>query len=75
MFCSRTLNNSLNQIQERALCCLLYDNHNSYFYDILEMSNEKSKHKKNIEHPAKEIYKSVNGISPPIVKKDKQLDK
>ena len=39
------------------------------------MANEKSKHKKNIEHPAKEIYKSVNGISPPIVKKEKELDK
>ena len=60
MFCSRTLNNSLNQSQERAVC-LIHDNHNSYFYDILEMWYEKRTHKKNLEHPAKEIYKSVNG--------------
>ena len=31
---------------------------------------KKSYTKKNIEHPVKEIYKSVHGISPPIVKKE-----
>lgn len=60
MFYSRTLNNFLNHIHEQALC-LIHDNHNSYFYDILEMWNKKRIHKKNLEHPAKEIYKSVNG--------------
>ena len=44
MFFSTTLNNSLNNIHERALC-LVHNNYDSSFYDILEMSNEKTIHK------------------------------
>ena len=39
-FCLRTLNNSLNHIYEQAPR-LEHDNYNVFFYDILEMSNEK----------------------------------
>ena len=31
------------------------------------MSNEKTVHQKNLEHLAKERYKFVNGLSPPIM--------
>ena len=41
MLCIRTLNNSLNHVHEQAVI-LVHNNYNSFFHDILEMSNEKS---------------------------------
>ena len=65
MFFSRTLNNSLNCIHKRVLC-LIHDNCNSSFQDILQILNEKTIHKKLLQHLAKEIYKFFKGLSPPI---------
>ena len=69
MFCARTLNNFLNHINERALC-LLHNNYNISFYDILEMSNEETVHQRDLEHLAKEIYKIVKELSPSIIIND-----
>ena len=65
MFCSRSLNNLINRIHECALR-LIHD-HVSSFQDILEMTKEKTIHQNNLESLAKEIYKFLNGLSPPIM--------
>ena len=53
MFCSRSLNISLNHVHERALR-LIYDDHAHSFQGILEMTNETTIYKKNLECLAKE---------------------
>ena len=67
MFCSRSLNNLINRIHERALR-LIHNDHVSTFQDILEINKEKTIHQNNLECLAKEIYKFLNGLSPPIMK-------
>ena len=42
-------------------------NHVSTFQDILEIINEKTIHQNNLECIGKEIYKFLNGLSPPIM--------
>ena len=66
MFCSHSLNGLLNQIHERTLR-LTYNDHVSSFENIPEISNEKTIHQQNLEFLAKEIYKFVNGLLPPIM--------
>ena len=53
MFCSRSLNMSLNHIHECALR-LIYDDHAHSFQGIIEMTNEKIIPLKNLECLAKE---------------------
>ena len=66
MFCSRSLNNLISRIHERALR-LIHNTHVSTFQDILEITKEKTIHQNNLECLAKEIYKFLNGLSPPIM--------
>ena len=66
MFCSRSVNNLINRIHERALRLTLND-HVSTFQDILELTREKTIHQNNLESLAIEIYKFLNGLSPPIM--------
>ena len=66
MFCSRSLNNLINRIHERALRLILND-HVSTFQDILEITKEKMIHQNNLKNLAKEIYKFFNDLSPPIL--------
>ena len=66
MFCSRSLNNLINRIHERALRSILND-HVSTFQDILEITQEKMIHQNNLKNLAKEIYKFFNDLSPPIL--------
>ena len=66
MFCSRSLNNLINRIHERALRLILNDNV-STFQDILEITKEKMIHQNNLKNLAKEIYKFFNDLSPPIL--------
>ena len=66
MFCSRSLNNSLNHIHECALR-LTYDDHAHYFQDIIGMTNQKTLHQKILKYLAKEIYKLLHGLSPTIM--------
>ena len=56
MFCSRSLNNLINRIHERALR-LIHNDHVSTFQDILEITKEKTIHQNNLKSLAKEIYK------------------
>ena len=66
IFCSSSLNNLINRIHERALR-LIHNDHVSTFLDILEITKEKTIHQNNLECLAKEIYKFVNGLSPPTM--------
>ena len=60
------MNNLINRIDERALR-LIHNDHVSTFQDILEITKEKTIHQNNLECLAKEIYKFLNGLSPPIM--------
>ena len=66
MFCSSSLNNLINRIHECALR-LIHHDHVSTFQDILEKTNEKTIHWNNLECLAKETYKFLNGLPPPIM--------
>ena len=66
MFCSRTSNNSLNHIHERALR-LTYNNYFDTYDQLLLISNESTIHKKNLNFLAIEIFKCMNDLSPPIM--------
>ena len=62
MFCSRTLNISLNHILKRAIRLV----HNIYSIYFLEMSNRKKYTLKKFEHVAREIHEFVNRLPSPI---------
>ena len=66
MFCSRSLNNLINRFHKRALR-LIHNDHVRSFQDLLEMTKEKTIHQINVESIAKEIYKFLTGLSPPIM--------
>ena len=63
MFCSRSLNNKINKLQERALR-ILYKDYESSFEDLLEKDNTDKIHDRNIKLLAKEVYKVENNILP-----------
>ena len=46
---------------------LIYNDHVSFFEFILEISNENTINHQNLEFLANEIYKFVNGSSPPTM--------
>ena len=63
MFCSRSCNNKINKLQERALR-LVYDDYESCF-DVLRNKNKSfSIHHQNIQKLMIEVYKSLNKPSP-----------
>ena len=66
MFTFRYSNNALNSIHERALR-LIYNDYGLPFDRILVNNKPKSKHQKNIESLANEIYKFQADFTPPIM--------
>ena len=64
MFCSRVQNSKINSIHERSLRTIYKDYKNSYS-DILDLHGEKTIHQYNIQ--CIEVYKFLDGLSPPIV--------
>ena len=65
MFHSRSLNNKINRIHERALR-LVYQN-NLSFSGLLDLDNSVAVHQKNLQVLVTEIYKVKNGIAPDIM--------
>ena len=65
-FCSRQSNYLINQLQEQDLR-VTYDNHDSIFSELLEMSNESTIPIENKEVLMTGIYKSLNNILPSII--------
>ena len=63
MFCSRTLNNKINKLHERALR-VVYKSDNLTFQQLLEKDKSSTIHERNLQKVAVEIYKVKNKISP-----------
>ena len=63
---SRTLNNTINRIQERALR-IVYNDYKSNFKELLERYHSFTVYERNIHYLAIEAYKVKNGLSPVIV--------
>ena len=59
---SRTLNNKINRIQERALR-IIYNGYQSNFKERLERDHSFTIHERNIQYLAIEAYKVKNGLS------------
>ena len=66
MFHSRTLNNRINAIHERALR-IVYKNYNSTFDELLVCDNSVRVHYRNLQQLAIEIFKFKNNLSPEIM--------
>ena len=66
MFHSRTLNNRINHLQERALR-LVYKDSNATFQELLDKDKTVTTHHKNLQKLAIEMYKVKNGVSPHIM--------
>ena len=67
MFHSRTLNNRINNIHERALR-IVYRDRNTSFNELLSRDGTVTIHEHNIQVLATEMFKAYNGISPHILK-------
>ena len=68
MFHSRTLNNRINKIHEKALR-LVYKNETFLSFDeLLKRDKSVSIHQKNLQILATEIYKIENDLGPKIIK-------
>ena len=66
IFCSGRLNDLTNKLQERALK-MAYNYFNSSFSELLEMTNESTIHIRNSKFLLTDVYKFLNGLSPPIM--------
>ena len=66
MFHSRSLNNKINRIHERALR-ITYNDNSSCFQDLLNKDSSVSIHHRNIRTLATEIFKFLHGLSPEIL--------
>ena len=63
---SRTLNNKINRIQERALR-IIYNDYKLIFKELLEWDHSFTIHERNIQYFAIEAYKVKDGLSPIIL--------
>ena len=66
MLHSRTLNNKINRIHERALRTV-YSDYNSSFNELLDKDGSFTIHQRNVQSLAIEIYKYLLGLSPAIL--------
>ena len=66
MFHSRTLNNKISRLHERALR-IVYSDYKLSFYELLEKDKSFPIHHKNIQSLATEIYKFLHNLSPCIM--------
>ena len=67
MFHSRTSNNKINKLHERALR-LVYKDYNSSFQELLNRDDSFSIHHRNLQKLATEMYKVKNDLSPSFMK-------
>ena len=67
MFCNKTSNNQINKIHKRTLR-LVYEMEDANFEDLLLKDNSWNVHENNIHTLLIEIYKSINNLSPAIMK-------
>ena len=67
VFCNKTSNNQINKIHKRTLR-LIYEMEDGNLEDLLLKDNSWNVHENNIHTLLIEIYKSINNLSPPIMK-------
>ena len=67
-FCSRRSNDLISKLHERALR-IAYNDFNSSLSELIEMSNESTARTRNWKFLLTEVYKFVNCLYPPIMKK------
>ena len=72
MMHSRSLNNRINKIHERALR-LVYNDQLSSFKDLLELDGCVTIHERNLQTLATEVYKVISRIAPTIMNEIFQL--
>ena len=63
---SRSLNNRINTLHERALC-LVYNDFTSSFTEILKKVNSVPIHQKNLQNLAIEMFKVTHDLAPEIM--------
>ena len=66
MLHSRTLNNRINRIHERALR-VVYNDNASTFEEMLQRDGSVTIHEKNLQTLSIEMFKMLNGLSPKIM--------
>ena len=66
MFHSRSINNKINRIHERAMR-ITYNDKLSSFQNLLEQDNSATIHHRNMKILATETYKFLQGLSPPLM--------
>ena len=66
MFSSCSSDNLINKIHERALS-LTSEINDISLNELLSINNKVSIHNKNIQALLIEVYKNLNGLSPPII--------
>ena len=64
---SRTMNNRINRLHERAPR-LVYNDTNLTFQEMLELDNSFTIHHRNLQKFATEMYKVINNLSPTFMK-------
>ena len=67
MFHSRTINNKINRLHERALR-VIYTDHTSTFEELLTKDKSVTIHQRNLQYLAIEMFKSKNALSPAFMK-------
>ena len=72
MFHSRTLNNRINKLHERALR-IVFKNNNATFDDLLKLDGSVTVHERNIQTMAIELFKVIKDLSPLIMNEVFQL--
>ena len=72
MFHSRTLNNRINKLHERALR-IVFKNNNATFDDLLKLDGSVTVHDRNIQTMAIELFQVIKGLSPLIMNEVFQL--
>ena len=66
MFCSRSINNRINRLHERALR-IVYNDYISSFDTLLSKDGSVSIHHRNVQRVAIEMFKIKHGLSPRII--------
>ena len=68
MYHSRTPNNKINKLYERALRLVYKNNTSSSFEELLAMDNSYTVHHRNVQKLAIEMYKVQNDLSPSFMR-------
>ena len=66
MFHSRTLNNRINKLHERALC-VTYTDETSTYDELLHIEGTLTIHERNLQKLSTLMYKVKNNLCPKIV--------